>query len=248
THGDHPVIALSGSYVTDLYWQTIHAVNLAEIYRVPVILLFDETVSHLSERIVIPDKSEIKLVGRKKPTVQPDKYLPYVNDDTDIPPMASFGSGYRYHVTGLAHGETGFPTNDSKVIDAQYRRINRKIERYKDEIIDYRESFTEDAEMLVLSYGGTARSAKNACVTAREEGIKVGFMNLKTIWPFPYERVRELGKKCKKILVPEMNLGQISLEVERAVRCDSDIIPISRVDGNLHEPIEILEIIKKNAQ
>jgi len=247
THGDHPIIALSGSYVSELYWQVINGVNLAEIYRVPVILLFDETVCHLSERIVIPDKSEIKLAERKRPEVSPDKYLPYINDETDIPPMADFGSGYRYHVTGLSHEETGFPTNDSKVIDLMYRRINRKIERYKDEIIAYKETDTKDAEILVLSYGGTARSAKNACVTAREEGIKVGFMNLKTIWPFPYERVCELGKKCKKVLVPEMNLGQISLEVERAVKSDSDVISISRVDGNVHEPIEILEVIRKNA-
>jgi 2-oxoglutarate/2-oxoacid ferredoxin oxidoreductase subunit alpha len=246
THGDHPIIALAASYVTEIYYQTIHAVNLSEKYRVPVILLFDETVCHLSERIVIPEKSSIKLIERKKPTVPPEEYLPYINDESDIPPMANFGSGYRYHVTGLSHGETGFPTNDPVVIDKLYRRINRKIERYKDEIIALDEYFIDDADMLVVSYGGTARSAKNACMTARNEGIKVGFINLKTIWPFPYNRIRELGNKCKKILVPEMNLGQIANEVDRAVKSDSEIIPVSRVDGNLHEPIEILDAIRKN--
>ncbi len=242
THGDHPVIAVAPATVQETYEWTIKAFNLSEKYRVPVILLMDEIVGHLNEKIVIPERSEIEIINRKLTTDPPEKYLPYKITEDDIPPIAHYGTGYRFNVTGLSHDESGFPTNDPVKIDALYRRINRKIERYKNEIISYKTELLDDAEVCLVTYGSTARSAKRAMYEARAAGIKVGLFQLYVIWPFPYEKLRELAVRIKKFIVPEMNLGQIAHEVECATRTEA--IKVNRVDGSPVTPGEILEQIR----
>ncbi|MGB9720100.1 MAG: 2-oxoacid:acceptor oxidoreductase subunit alpha [bacterium] len=242
THGDHPVIAVAPSTVQETYGWTIKAFNFSEKYRVPVIILLDEIVGHINEKIVIPDDKEIEIVDRILTTDPPEKYLPYKSTDSDIPPIAHYGTGYRFNVTGLSHDETGFPTNDPKKIDALYRRINRKIERYKNEIISYRTEFLEDAEICLVSYGSSVRSARRAMHEARAQGLKVGLLQILVLWPFPYEALNNLSKKIKKFVVPEMNLGQVAQEVECATM--TKVVKVNRVDGNLITPQEILEKIR----
>ncbi len=242
THGDHPVIAVSPSTVQDTYEWTIKAFNFSEKYRVPVIILMDEIVGHLNEKIIIPDANEIEIINRPITTDPPEKYIPYKLTENDIPPIAHYGTGYRFNVTGLSHDETGFPTNDPKKIDALYRRINRKIERYKKEIIFYKTELLDDAEICLVSYGSSARSAKRAMREARASGLKVGLFQIYVLWPFPYETLREISNRIQKFIVPEMNLGQIAHEVECATR--TECIKINRVDGSPITPQEILEKIK----
>ncbi len=242
THGDHAIIAVAPSTVRETFDWTIRAFNLSERYRVPVIVLLDEIVAHVNEKIIFPEHRDIKIVNRKRTRVPPDKYLPYATLDTDIPPFADFGSGYRYHVTGLSHDETGFPTNNPQKVDILHRRLNRKIERHKDKIMSHKLLLLDDAEICVVAYGSTARSAHRAVRRARDIGIKVGMLQLQVIWPFPYEQLAQLAERIKVFIVPEMNLGQIAHEVS----CATQHAPqqINRIDGGLITPDEIVERIK----
>ncbi len=243
THGDHPIIVLSPSSVRETYDLTVRAFNLAEKYRMPVILLSDEIIGHLTEKIEIPDPSTIEIIDRKKPIDTPENYLPYKMDDSDIPAMANFGEGYRYHVTGLAHDETGFPTNDPEKIRAQMLRLNRKIQRFRDDIVEVETFNTDDMDVLVISFGSTARSVKRAVINAREKGVKAGLLRLKTIWPFPDKEIEALYKPVRKIVVAEMNLGQIAHEVEWATRREKPVVRVNKIDGEPITPIEIYEAI-----
>ncbi len=242
THGDHPVIAVSPATVQDTYEWTIKAFNFSERYRVPAIILLDEIVAHLNEKVIVPDKNEIEIVNRFLTIDPPEKFVPYKFTESDIPPIAHYGTGYRFNVTGLSHDETGFPTNDPKKIDALYRRINRKIERYKNEIIAYKTEFLDDADICLVSYGSSARSAKRAMREARTMGIKVGLFQIFVLWPFPYQALSEFSNHIKKFIVPEMNLGQVAHEVDCATRKES--VKVNRVDGSPLTPGEILEQIK----
>lgn len=242
THGDHPVIVVSPATVQDTYEWTIKAFNFSEKYRVPTIILLDEIVGHLNEKVVIPDVSEIEIIDRTLTTDPPEKFIPYKSTESDIPPIAHYGTGYRFNVTGLSHDETGFPTNDPKKIDALYRRINRKIERYKNDIIAFKTEFLEDADICLVCYGSSARSAKRAMREARMLGIKVGLFQIFVVWPFPYEPLSEISNHIKKFIVPEMNLGQVAHEVDFATRKES--IKVNKVDGSPITPGEILEQIK----
>jgi 2-oxoglutarate ferredoxin oxidoreductase subunit alpha len=243
THGDHPIIAIAPASVRETYDLTIKAFNLAEKYRIPVILLLDEIIGHLTEKIALPDPATIKIYDRKKPTVPPEEYLPYELSDTDIPAMANFGEGYRYHITGLAHDDTGFPTNDPEKIRLQLERLNRKVERYREEIIEVENLVTRDAEVLVISFGSTARSAKRAVLNARENGVAAGLLRLKTIWPFPEKEIQEACQSVKKIVVAEMNLGQVAHEVEWATRRDKPVIRVNKINGEAIAPGEIYAAI-----
>ena len=243
THGDHPIIVLSPCSVRETYDMTVKAFNLSEKYRTPVILLSDEIVGHLTEKVEVPPIEELGLINRKKPTVSPDKYLPYEMDETDIPAMANFGEGYRYHVTGLAHDETGFPTNDPFKIEAQLERLNRKIDRYRDDIVEIETLYTDDAEILVISFGSTARSARRAVANARENGIKAGLLRLKTVWPMPYREIEAIGANVKRIIVAEMNLGQLAHEVEWAVRRSKPVVRVNKINGEPITPKEIYNSI-----
>ncbi len=243
THGDHPIIVLVPNSVREVFDSTVRAFNLTEKYRVPVILLLDEIIGHVNEKVVLPTKDEIEVWDRVKPDVSPEKYLPYQETESDIPPFVSFGEGYRYHVTGLVHDQTGFPTNNSIQIDRLLKRLNRKIDRYRDEIIELVEEKDAGARIGIFSYGSTARSARRAMIWAREKGIKIHFIRPKVIWPFPGKEVRAMGKAVDYIIVPELNLGQIAHEVEWAVRSQCEVVKINRIDGELINPQQIFEVI-----
>ncbi len=243
THGDHPIIALAPNSVRETFELTIRAFNLSEKYRTPVILLMDEIIGHVNEKVILPEPGEYEVIERQKPGVPPEKFLPYEHTESCIPPMVSFGEGYRYHVTGLCHDETGFPTNNPVEIDRLLRRLNRKIDIHRDDIIEVKEDMLEDAEIGIFAYGSTSRSARRAVQLAREEGVKVGMLRPTVLWPFPEEQVRSLGEQVSHIIVPEMNLGQMAHEVEWATCRDAEIVKLNRVDGEPISPQQILEKI-----
>ncbi|MBN1154325.1 2-oxoacid:acceptor oxidoreductase subunit alpha [candidate division KSB1 bacterium] len=243
SHGDHPMIALVPNGVRETFDLTIRAFNLSERFRTPVILLLDEIIAHVNEKVELPDPAEIEIWNRLRPVDPPESYLPYKFTESDVPPMASFGEGYRFHVTGLVHNETGFPTNKQPEITKFLTRLNRKIERYTDEIIQTYCDYDEDAEIGVFAYGSTSRSARRAVQLAREKGIRIKFLRPTVIWPFPQKQVEDLARSVRKIIVPEMNLGQMAHEVEWAARGNSDIIRLNRIDGEPINPLEILNLI-----
>ena len=244
THGDHPVIALTPSSVEETFWLTIRAFNLAEKYRTAVILLLDEVVGHMRERIEIPDHVE-GIVSRKKPVVSREAYKPYQPDADLIPPMASFGEGYRYHVTGLTHDETGFPTNDTEKAGVLINRLHNKVDMNLDDIVQVETLMMDDAEIAVVAYGSTARSAARAIKDARAQGIKAGLFRPITIWPFPAKELKQYVPQLKQVIVAEMNLGQLILEVERQVAGKSPVHGVLRADGELITPAQILARIKE---
>ena len=215
THGDHPIIALAPWSVRETYDVTVMAVGYAERFRTPVILLMDEVVGHLREKVVLPE--HVDVYPRRKPKkTRAEGYQPYTPDDDLVPNVADFGQGYHIHVTGLIHDETGFPVGSPKITEDSIARLHEKIARAGDEIIHTESSFMDDAEYAVIAYGGTSRTAYEAVRTAREKGIKVGLVRLITIWPFADKVVAALAKKMKGILVAEMNYGQLVGEVRRA--------------------------------
>lgn len=243
THGDHPIIAVAPNSVEECYYMTVRAFNLAEKYRTPVVILTDEIIAHLTEKITIRPNSELEIMDRDKPEDSPEDYLPYKMTDSGIPPMANFGEGYRYHITGLVHDETGFPTNDSEEATRQLMRLNTKFDKHLDEILDYEEFNTDDMEILILAYGAPSRSAKRAMQVSREQGVKSGFIRLKTIWPFATQKIKELSHKVDTIVIPEMNLGQIAGEVERLTPDSTSIVKVNHVNGEAIKPKEIVNAI-----
>ena len=217
THGDHPIIALSPWSVGESFDMAVLSVNYAERFRTPVILLTDEIVGHLRENVTLPTADELDIYPRRLPKkTRAEGYQPFAVGEDLVPDVARFGDGYRIHVTGLLHDETGFPSGSPVVTEQLIHRLHEKINRVGDEIIHTEEVFMEDAEYAVVSYGGTARTAYEAVRTARAEGIRVGFLRLKTIWPFADAAVGRLADRVKSILVAELNYGQLVGEVTRA--------------------------------
>lgn len=245
SHGDRGVIALSPTSVREAYDVTVQAINLSEKFRTPVILLLDEIVGHMREKIELPDPETLTIIDRKKPSVAVNEYKAYKPEADGVPAIAAFGDGYRFHVTGLVHDETGFPSGAAKVTNELVTRLHTKIDHHKDEIISYDEYFMEDAEIAVVAYGGTFRSAIAAVKEARAKGIKVGIIKLITIWPFATEIVAKIAAKVQKIIVPELNYGQLVGEVERAVAGQAQVISLTRVDSGVFKPQEILSVIEK---
>jgi 2-oxoglutarate ferredoxin oxidoreductase subunit alpha len=245
THGDHPVICLTPAYVQEIFSETVRAFNLSEKYRTPVIIAFDEIVGHMREKIEIPDAGVLPVENRPKPTCTPSEYLPYDDSKGDVPPMANFFEGYRYHVTGLNHGADGFPVNASPRIHTDELRLMRKVEANRKEIIRFEKYLLEDAEVAVFAYGVSGRSGKTAVEMARAEGIKAGLFRPLTIWPFPDEEVSSLSSRVKGIVVPELSLGQIIFEVERCAKGRCKVDGIYRVDGDPITPAQILAKIKE---
>jgi 2-oxoglutarate ferredoxin oxidoreductase subunit alpha len=245
THGDHPVIALVPSSVQESLDLTIKAFNLAEEYRTPVFLLLDEVIGHMREGIIIPVADEVEIKNRIKPNVPPEEYLPYAPGPNGVPPMANFGDGYRFHVTGLVHDETGFPRGKGSDGDYLVRRLTDKILNNLANILMVEGYMLEDAEIALVAYGSVARSAKRAVNLAREKGIKAGLLRPITIWPFPDEEVRKLAENVETIIVPEMNLGQIVREVERCATGKANVYGLNRIDAELITPEEILAKIQE---
>ena len=245
SHGCYSIIALSPQSPQELYDLTIKAFNLSEKYRIPVLVMSEAAVGHMYEKIVIPPIGEIATTSRRKPTVSPDEYLPFKPDADLVPPMASAGEGYRFHVTGLTHDEKGYPAATVEVQDKLVRRLVDKIEKNKDEIIELEENGTEGADVVVCTYGVSARVALMAIEYARKEGIKVGMLRFITVWPFPEDRIRELAEQVNAFVVPEINYGQIALEVERCAGGRAKTLLVPHMGGGVHSPETILEAIRK---
>jgi 2-oxoglutarate ferredoxin oxidoreductase subunit alpha len=245
THGDHPIIVLAASTTRECFDLTVKAFNLAEKYRTPVILLTDEVVAHTREKVVLPRPGELEVVDRLKPTAPPDWYIPYEDTASGVPPMGIFGDGYRYHVTGLVHDVRGFPTERADEIVPFLNRLFRKINQHFQDIMMVKEELAEDAEALVIAYGSVARAARRAIKEAREQGVKAGLLQLVTLWPFPRQLVEPHLKRVKAVLVPELNLGQMSREVKRVNQGMTRIETLNRIDGNLIAPAEIVERLVK---
>lgn len=243
THGDHPAIALTPNSVQETYEYAIKAFNIAEKYRTPVIFLMDETVGHMREKILFKDPSEIEIINRKKPTCKPEEYVAFKPDDDMIPPMASFGEGYRYHVTGLTHDETGFPTNNNEISGKLVQRIVDKVEKNIDDITYYEEYRMEDAEIVIVAFGGVSRAAKSAIDEMREKNIKVGMFRPITIWPFLEKQINNVAEKAKEIYVAEMNMGQYFLEVDRVAGKKCAVKKINKITGELITPKEIIDTV-----
>lgn len=239
THGDHEIIALAPNSVQEALWMTVECFNLAEKYRTPVILLADGEIGHMREKIVILDPDDIKLTRRKFA-----KKGELVFGGKLIPPMVEYGKGTFVHVTGSTHKESGMrDVQTQSVHEKLISRIYTKIDKNREKIIRVEKDFIPDAEYAVIAYGATSRPAKGAVLRARSKGRKIDFLRLITIWPFAGDLVRKLGQRVKKIYVPEMNLGQISREIERFTDCE--VVPISKIGGVSHSIDEIYQAISE---
>jgi 2-oxoglutarate ferredoxin oxidoreductase subunit alpha len=247
SHGDYEIIALAPSSVQEMFDLTVEAFNLAETYRVPTILLADEIVAHMWEKVVIQPAEKMKIVDRKKPNVSPEEYMPFMPDDDLVPPMACFGDGFSFHASGLTHDERGYPqTQSSEVQERLVRRLCDKIRKNADKIIRVEEVMVEDANVVVVAYGIVARAALSAVRKARAEGIKAGLLRLITLWPFPEKNVAKIAKQAKTIVVAEMNCGQLVREVERSAK-ETPVVFLSKLGEDPHTPMEILEAIRRNS-
>jgi 2-oxoglutarate ferredoxin oxidoreductase subunit alpha len=244
THGDHPIIVLYPSSAQEAYELAVRAFNLSERFRTPVILLSDAVVAGLREKVEIPSPEDLPVLDRPLPTVPPEEYQPFDYTTSTPPPLAPFGSGYRYHVTGLLHTVDGAPTEDTQTVEDWANYIERKLSDHLDEILDYDTIGLDDAETIVIAYGCTARAAEHAVHLARDRGIKVGFVKLKTIWPFADDLIAELAAGADRIIVPELNLGQIGAEVRRAALSRAEVVGINRVNGSQITPDEIIREIE----
>ncbi len=245
SHGDYEIIALAPSSVQEMFDLTIECFNLAETFRVPVMLLADEIIGHMWERVEIPPSNEITIINRKKPVVPPREYHPFQPDDDLVPPMACFGEGYRFHATGLTHDEKGAPKTVS--IPEQTKLVKRlcgKIRTNTDKIIQVKEVTLEDADVVVVAYGIASRAALSAVRKARTQGIKAGLLRLITIWPFPEKRVAQIAEQVEAIIVPEMNCGQLVREVERAAKT-TPVSLLSKLGEEPHRPSEIVEAMRR---
>ncbi len=244
THGDHPIIALSPASVRETFDLTVTAFNFSERYRTPVILLMDEVVGHMREGVELPDYATVEQTAREVTLVPPEWYKPYENFPNDVPPLIPFGEGYRYHITGLTHDERGYPTERLDEVDPWLDRVFRKINRSLSDILLYEENGVAEADTLVVAYGCTARAARHAVELARQRGRRAGFLRLKTIWPFPEEVLERAAERIHHIVVPEMNMGQLALEIERVVG-RRKVMRVNRADGAMVKPAEILAAIEE---
>ncbi len=245
THGDHPIIVLAAATTWDCFNLTVKAFNLAEKYRTPVILLSDEVVAHTREKIVLPPPGALEVSDRVRPSMPPEWYVPYADNARGVPEMGIYGDGYRYHVTGLIHDLHGFPTERPDEIEPFLKRLFRKITQHFADIQMVEEELTEDAEVLVIAYGSVARSARRAVREARQRGLKAGLVKLITLWPFPRNLLEPLLTRVRAVLVPELNMGQMSREVKRVNQGMTRVETLNRIDGNLITPGEILERLVK---
>ena len=247
THGDHATIAYSPSSVQECYDLTIKAFNMSERFRQPVLMMTDEVVGHMREKIVIPDADSLVLIDRKKPTGSQEDFVPYKADDDGVPPMAAFGDGYRWHVTGLTSNDFGFPTNNAEEIDRKATRLLSKVDRFRADVVEYQAESVEDADVLVVSYGCVSRSALRAVREMRAQGVKVGHFRPITLWPFPDVELEAIASKVKHVIVPELNQGQMVLEIERAIHGKANVISKPLLNGELFKPEHIMSFIKEVA-
>lgn len=241
-HGDHPIIVLAPSSVAECFGLTIKAFNLSEKYRTPVIVLIDEMIAHMREKVFLPSPGEIELLERPKPTEPPEWFVPYRDPGTGVPPMPSFGDGYRYHVTGLVHDERGYPTTRADEVEPFIKRLFQKISQDFDKLQWGETYYTEDSTLNIIAFGSVARAALRAVKEARARGMKVGLLKLLILFPFMRRKVTQLMENSTTILVPEMNMGQISREVKRVNQGRCRVETLNKV---AHEPMTPQEILDK---
>jgi len=245
SHGHYEIIAISPSSPQEMFDFTIRAFNLAETFRIPVLIMADEVVGHTLERVTIPPAEKIKVINRKKPTEPPKTYLPYKTDSSLIPVLPDAGDGYRIHITGLTHDEKGYPVPDAETQEVLITRLINKIRNNRDKIIDYKDYFLDEAKIIIVTYGSSVRPALKAMRGLRKQGVKVGLLKLNTIWPFAEDLIRKLAKKVEAFVVPEVNFGQIALEVERCASGQALTRLISHPGGGIHTPQQITDGVKK---
>lgn len=246
THGDHEIVTLCPYSVQETLEYTIIAFNLAEVLRAPVFVFIDAELGHMQEKVVIPDDDAFVVQNRVLAGESKENYVAFRADpDTLVPPFAPFGKGYKTYVTGLTHNEIGLPkTNSPEIHDTLIRRLNDKVTRYRNEMTFYRESYPDDCDIAIVTYGITARPCEDALEEARSRGIRVGLLRLITVWPFPDEVIQRWAEKVRVMLVPEMNLGQIIHPIREAVAGQCKVIPVSKIGGELHTPAEILKAVE----
>ncbi len=245
THGDHPIVVLAPASVDEIYDETIRAFNISELLRTPVVLLLDEVIGHLVETVDLPDPDSVKRAERKWATGPREAFQPYAETEDDIPAMARPGDGYRCHLTGLTHGESGFPTQRPEEVTRAMLRLFRKLDNHRDLVDRVERVECDDAEVLVVALGIAARAARKALRQARESGIKAGLFRPVTLWPFPERQFQELAAPAKRVLVAEMNAGQLSLEIERLTDPAAKVSSLNRFDGQPINPAEILSAIRE---
>ncbi len=248
SHGDYEPIALCPQSPQEAFDLTIEAFNLSEIYRVPVLMMLDECVGHMTEKVVIPPADQIEVVPRTLTTQRPDSYLPYRVNGHPVPEFARAGDGYRFHTTGLTHDERGYPDMSAACQEKCVSRLVAKIRDNAERIARFEEEKTDKAEVVVVAYGITARVARMGVDLARKEGVKVGTFRLVTAWPFPEKRIKELAGKVKAFVVPEINYGQMVLEVERCAAGKAAAILVPHAGGGVHDPEVICEAIVRAAK
>ena len=246
-HSDNMIICLSPASVKECFWLTIRGVNLSEKYRVPVILLSDTFLAHMTEKIELPEPEEIENIDRPKPTVSPEKYRTYDADINGVPPLANLGEGYVVRLVGNMHNKAGDYSRNPRDFDFLIHRLHNKILKNLEEIQTFEEVNVDGADVVIVAYGISSRSAKAAIRLAKDQGMRVGLFRPITLWPFPGDRIAEIGKKTGGFLVVEMNMGQIIGEVERAVRRDVPVVGLNKIDGLLINPHEIVEKLKEMA-
>jgi 2-oxoglutarate ferredoxin oxidoreductase subunit alpha len=248
SHGDYEIIALCPNSPQECFDLTIKAFNLAEEFRIPVMFMMDEVVGHMTEKVVIPPADQIEVVPRKHTHKSVEDYLPYGTNGNMVPEMAHAGEGYKFHVTGLTHDERGYPNMTPPMQKKLVTRLQNKILSAVERISMFEEDSTENADVIVVSYGITSRVAQRAIDMARAKGLKVGKLRLITAWPFPDFKIRELAARTKAFVVPELNLGQMSREVQRAAEGKAKTILVPHAGGSVHNPEDILAVIQEAAR
>jgi 2-oxoglutarate ferredoxin oxidoreductase subunit alpha len=247
SHGHYEIIALAPSSPQEIFYQTIEAFNLSEKYRLPVLIMADEIVGHMSEKVIIPDAKKIKTFSRVKPKGRKDTFKPYETTADGIAPMPSAGDGYHVHITGLTHDERGYPAMTPEAQDIMMARIVNKIRHNLDDIIRTESFMLDDADIILVSYGSSSRTAYAAVEDARREGLKVGLLRLITVWPFPEALVRKLADQAKAFITVEINLGQIHLEVQRCAGGKAEAVLVGHAGGAIIPPERVLDAIRNIA-
>lgn len=244
SHGDINLISLAPGNLREVYEQTFRAFNLSQKYMTPVFLLLDETIGHMQARVELPEVSELEVIQRKEFKGDPNEYFPYEAKSDEPAVLNKFFEGYKYHITGLHHGKTGFPTEDGDIVNYNINRLFDKVNAHKDDICEYEEYMLEDADICIISYGSVNLATKDAIAKLRQEGIKVGQFRPITLWPSPQEKIKEIGERFKNILVAELNLGQYLQEIQRCSLRD-DFKTLLKANGRPISPSEIIAKVKE---
>jgi 2-oxoglutarate ferredoxin oxidoreductase subunit alpha len=248
SHGDYGIIALCPDSPQECFDLAVKSFNLAERFRNPVMLMMDECVGHMTEKVVIPSASEIEVTPRRHTTKMPGEFRLFEPTEDLVPEMVHAGEGYNIHVTGLTHNEVGYGDLTVARQDKLVRRLAEKITRAREEICEFEADQVDDADVVVVAYGITARIAQRAAQLARATGLKVGVLRLITVWPFPEHIIRDLAGRVRALVVPELNLGQISLEVERCAAGKCAVIPVTHAGGSVHKPEVIVDAVQRGAR